>query len=41
MMLSYLLAWPDWMPYPKLQIGGMILLIALIAFWVMYRRKQM
>jgi len=31
----------DLFPYPWLQIPGLILLIALIAFWVMYRRRQM
>ena len=34
-------AFKDIFPYPKLQIGGLILLIVLIVFWVMYRRKQM
>ena len=31
----------DWLPYPLLQIPGAILLIGLIIFWVLYRRKQM
>ena len=31
----------DLFPYQWLQIPGLILLIALIAFWVMYRRRQM
>ena len=31
----------DLFPWPWIQIPGLILLIALIAFWVMYRRRQM
>ncbi len=31
----------DIFPMPWLQIPGLLLLIGLIAFWVIYRRKQM
>lgn len=31
----------EYFPYPWLQIPGIILVIAIIIFWVMYRRKQM
>ena len=31
----------DILPYPWLQIPGLIILIAIIVGWIMYRRKQM
>ena len=31
----------DIFPNPALQIPGLLLLIGLIVFWVIYRRKQM
>lgn len=32
---------PWWLPMPWLQIPGLIVLIGLIVFWVIYRRRQM
>jgi len=31
----------DILPYPEWQIPGLILLIAIIVGWVIYRRRQM
>ena len=31
----------DILPYPAWQIPGLILLIAIIVGWVMYRKRQM
>ena len=40
--LSTLASWINTIfPYPMWQIPGLILLIALIVFWIMYRRRQM
>ena len=39
--VSMLATWQQWLPWPWIQIPGAILLIGLIIFWVMYRRKQM
>ena len=35
------LGFRDIFPWPWLQIPGLIILIGLIVFWVVYRRKQM
>jgi hypothetical protein len=32
--------WTDYVPYPWLQIPGLLILIGLIVFFVMYRRRQ-
>ena len=39
--LTVLAATQDWLPWPWIQIPGVIVLIGLIIFWVKYRRSQM
>ncbi len=39
--LSVLAAVKDWLPYPWLQIPGLIIVIVLVIGWLMYRRKNM
>jgi len=39
--LETLAAFKDFVPYPALQIPGLIILVAIIIGWVMYRRRQM
>ena len=39
--LCVLAAMEDWLPYPWVQIPGVIVVAGLIVFWIKYRKSQM